>query len=1178
MANTPNTDPPANPSTPASPNAPQTSASGPATGRVAPESPIIPGATATVGSSAPPGAAAGDGGGIASAAVAALSINRQRIPETVDFLGAEGAKLGAQLQPFRSAAVSRVFLGLDQIKTSLQGITQALTGPALPAQIIGVLHQPNDTPAQRVQITFDPTPFGGKPPATVVLTSDLGGFTLPMPSGASVPTAGIAFIVHGAHQNATVTIPAAQIAANGLVGVVKLPSPVEPLPESILASLKDILPPLQAPTDPTTSTKSQLPTVTIGENGPCQQEYNANNSIDSFPFNVFVRLVEPQLSIVNQINWVPLREGANRFLPLPVYTTETANFQLPGTITQYADRVPVEQPLSVDGFRDQIMGLEANGVFGADETVPMAATLGLGYVLEMQQKWTFAGIGLGDLVYSLPLAPGEQQQVAVFERVDTAEATETEFFSESEAEQQLALADTSTFATFNAAFNEASRGGSSFSTESSSGGFSIPLFGGGGASQSSGNAESWLQGQRNMAQAAAETTHSSAESQASARRTAMRTGMRLATASESESVTTKTVTNHNHAHALTMQYWQVIRNYEVTTVVDGLTLCCLVPMQIVRFMPPGQPLMLSNVSTINRPQLLSRYASLIKHLDVLQQAVPRTYQYGLSLLSQFAADPTATVDPAGGVAEDVITFSITGSFLPCETIEVRAVTRRNTRVGPVTLVATPHQDIPPNTFASRDELMAWLLQRRNAPPGITLSGNLALPLSMNRADIVGFEILRGFSTVSYTLISQEMQTLNTLESEFGSTLGSWIGGAIEATMGAGATARQTVTLAPRDLEATLGGPNVGNFSASILEFDGGGNPIHPANETYANDSLNGVELPPQPFPVPALQIGPVLRYTEILEIEKAMHHIVRNTTRYSKAVWSSLSAEERAILLDAYTIGVPADGIADPSQMVPLLNCIDNRLLGFFGNSMILPFRIPQVANGAADGSATLGLDQGEIERALLAYQQAGFQPPTSVISLPTRGVLGEAVLGCCPSAEKIDLTRFWNWQDSASDTAPTINPVTLPTTTPSIAAGLTAPNSLGALPPLINNVLQAPTPNPSLLQSLGQNFAQQRSFDTTLADAAQLASVIQNNTNAASQARADALKSSQALQQQAMGIIGGIVTGQGGQSGGKGGGQNGSSSGGSSGGSGGGGGSDGSSAASSAISAIAPILLAALL
>lgn len=1104
---------------------------------------------------------------------AKLSINRQRIPETIDFLSDAGAKISAQMQPFRLSAVSKVFLGLSQIKTSLKGITEALAGPALPPQILGVLHEPDGAPAHSVQITFDPAPLGGKPPAVMLLTNDAGGFTLPMPSGALIPSAGVSFMVHGANGNAKVTIPAAQIAANGLVGAVKLPSPIDPLPVSILSALKDILPPLSDGKDTTATPPAQLPSVTIGEAGAgCRQQFNAGSSTDSFPFNVFVRLVEPQLSIVNEIQWIPRAEGSNRFLPLPIYATGVKS-PLNGTITSYADRVPVEQPLSVDGFRDQIMGLEANGVFGSDETVPMAATLGLGYVLEMQQKWTFAGVGLGDLVYSLPLAPGEQQQVAVFERTDTSTVTESEFFSESEAQQQSALADTSTLATFNSAFAEASKGGSSFQTESSNGGFSIPLFGGGGASQSSGSSESWLQGQREMSQAAAEATHSSAQNQASARRTAARTGMRLATASESEAVTTKTVTNHNHNHALTMQYWQVLRNYDVTTVIDGLTLCCLVPMQIVRFMPPGQPLMLTSGNNLSRAGILERYSSLTKHLDILQQAVPRSYQYGLTLLAQFVADPTAEVEPAGGVAEDVISFSLQGGFVPGETISVRAVTRRNTRVGPVQLTPPIPLTLPQNKFASRDELVAFLRSERLNPAGITMTGNLALPQSMNRADVVGFEIMRSFSTLSYTLISQEMQTINSLDSEFGNTAGDWLGSALDAFGLAGSHARQTVTLSPRDLESAIGGPSLRHFSAFIIEFDGGGHEVNtPPNETYANDTLGNVELPPQPYPVPALQIGPVLRFKDILEIEKAAHHIVRNTTKYSKAVWSSLSTEERAILLDAYTIGVPSDGIADPSQMIPLLNCVDNRLLGFFGNSMILPFRIPQVSRATGDGeTATLDLDQGEIEAALLSYQKAGFTPPTSTISLPTHGVLGEAVLGSCPSAEKIDLTRFWNWQDAPSDTAPTINPVSLPTTTPSLTNGLAAPNSLTGLTPLINNVLAAPAPNNSLLQALGQNFASQKDFDTALTGAQQLASLIQNTQNTASAARADALKASQALTSQAINTLGGLVTGKAG----------GDSSDGSGGKGKKGGGSDGSSSAgsdaASAISSVAPILLSLL-
>jgi hypothetical protein len=806
----------------------------------------------------------------------------------------------------------------------------------------------------------------------------------------------------------------------------------------------------------------------------------------------------------------------DRFISLPEYATAFSTGETPS----YTDRVPVEQPLSVDGFLDQIAGLNTAGIFTADETVPMAATLGLGYVLWMAQQWKFKGLGLGDLVYSLPLAPGEQTQVTVFERTDTSSVFESESFSEQEAMAQQATSDSSTSATFNSAFNEASKGGSDFQTSSNSsswGGSLIFVSGGGGSSSSQGTSNEWLQGQRNSAQQASQNMHSASENQATARRSANRTGIRMASATESESVTTRTITNHNHTRALTMQYWEVLRTYNVSTAIDGLTLTCLVPMQIVRFMPPGQPQSLTAPDQLTtRVQVLARYANIIKHLDVLQSAVPRRYQYGLNLLEQFVGDPSATVS-VGGVSEDVIKFSLTGSFLSCETVSVVAVTRRGTRVGPVRLsAATGGQapGIPADTYGSADEIISALRAQRQIN-SVVLYGSLALPPAMNRSDIVGFEITRGWNTLGYTLISPMMAALQKVQTAIGSIAG------ISLQSIENEAPRSTITLTATELEPALGGPNVSFFSASIEEFDANGGALPSApNETYANDPLFGTVLPLQPYPVPALQIAPVLRYTEILEIEKAVRHIVRNTTLYSKAVWVSLSTDERAILLDGYTIGVPSDGLSDASQMVPLLNCVQNKLLGFFGNSMIMPFIIPQAV------AESMKINPAEIQQALLAYQQATFSPPQSTITLPTRGVLGEAVLGHCSSAEKIDLTRFWNWQDAPADTAPAVSPITFPTTGASSAAGLTAPNSLTNLPPLINNVLQAPVPNTGLLQSLGTNAAAQQDFSTALTGAAQLAPLMQSSQSLANAARASALQTTQQLTGQAMATVGNIVGG----------------------------------------------------
>ena len=296
-------------------------------------------------------------------------------------------------------------------------------------------------------------------------------------------------------------------------------------------------------------------------------------------------------------------------------------------------------------------------------------------------------------------------------------------------------------------------------------------------------------------------------------------------------------------------------------------------------------------------------------------------------------------------------------------------------------------------------------------------------------------------------------------------------------------------------------------------------------EQYANGSLVGVELPPQPYPVPARELSPLLRYNEILEIEAMAQHVVRETLTYSRAIWSSMSAEERAILLEAYTIGVPPGGVEDATQMIPLLNCVENRVLGFFGNSMIMPFFLPEALAQQTSGDGQT-VETGKIIEALLAYQIAGFTPPRSLVALPTHGVLGEAVLGQCPSAEKIDITRFWNWQDSASDTAPQIAPSTLPTTSPSIATGEVGPNTLQQLPSLINNVLTAPNPESALLQALGADALGQKPFSTSLTGAEQLAGLLTNAQTTANSARADALKTTKELQAQAMATAGNIVGG----------------------------------------------------
>lgn len=93
----------------------------------------------------------------------------------------------------------------------------------------------------------------------------------------------------------------------------------------------------------------------------------------------------------------------------------------------------------------------------------------------------------------------------------------------------------------------------------------------------------------------------------------------------------------------------------------------------------------------------------------------------------------------------------------------------------------------------------------------------------------------------------------------------------------------------------------------------------------------------------------------------------------------------------------------------------------------------------------------------------------TSELAIPTGGVFAEAVLGQSVSAERIDLTRFWNWQESPIPLVPTaIKPVSTEhtTATPNLASGKLADS---AAPLHAFAALPDATGMAALLETLGK-------------------------------------------------------------------------------------------------------------
>src|SRR5207249_135175 len=137
-----------------------------------------------------------------------------------------------------------------------------------------------------------------------------------------------------------------QIAPNGLLGNIPLPSPMQPLPSSIIASLRGMAPADSSAQPAVTAPAAEVPSVTVGEDGNCQLTFDSNVSVDRFPFGIFVRLVEPRTSIVSPVIRLFAPGGGIKFFPVTDYFPLSED---KGVNVSYVDRVPVDQPISVDG-------------------------------------------------------------------------------------------------------------------------------------------------------------------------------------------------------------------------------------------------------------------------------------------------------------------------------------------------------------------------------------------------------------------------------------------------------------------------------------------------------------------------------------------------------------------------------------------------------------------------------------------------------------------------------------------------------------------------------------------------------------------------------------------------------------------------------------------------------------
>lgn len=204
----------------------------------------------------------------------------------------------------------------------------------------------------------------------------------------------------------------------------------------------------------------------------------------------------------------------------------------------------------------------------------------LGEILEFRQDWYSLGHSLGEIKYSLPLAPGESTQLAVIEwsrddlasRTDKIRATE---FLDHNSRRDRAIEET-----VEAALREEQGGNSHMgSTSGTATGSQYVTWTG---NHAFGGAISYSYGNRDLAAESLQDLHDRVLQSSSSIRSLNSTVIVQASQTEKNALQTRRVANHNHCHALTIQYYEVLRHYRMTTKFSGRRKAVLIPFVLIK--------------------------------------------------------------------------------------------------------------------------------------------------------------------------------------------------------------------------------------------------------------------------------------------------------------------------------------------------------------------------------------------------------------------------------------------------------------------------------------------------------------------------------------------------------------------------------------------------------------------
>lgn len=618
-------------------------------------------------------------------------------------------------------------------------------------------------------------------------------------------------------------------------------------------------------------------------------------------------------------------------------------------------------------------------------TIHQNTTIAHGHILHFKQKWKADGYSLGDLLYSLPLAPCQEKQIAIldWDRKESALRDEDQLAFDSL--DAIVSRDRDIHENADSIFKETSRGISGNITSSMSagvaggvGGMAGPVvFGAVGGFSTSNSASVSTSAQSSARSLSASNTQSIRDQtmqSASSMRSLRSTTVETINQKEGVNALTEVIKNNNHCHSMTIEYFQVLRHYALEEELVDVQECLFIPLPMDLFDHSKVLRWRHTLSSIMNNRKLVKGIDAIERIETKYENVNlpegmyadaeiEEFSGYLYLKFDFKRPSHSEIDEQGKKE----TFDLI-IYYPWYTGN-KMVLQLNQEV---LLTETDKDRIFEKNYAPdiAKEFINTLEVFAIDDNGIETDLKLDLTLVSN---------YRKGRSLKVKISSKENILINRTQ------IKHLLLRANTEVQPSSNIILKSLYLSYRTRYLTQYIIRNSHVNNDIIATDDG-----KSDTAYLYTPLNKKELQ-----------NP--KKEDIVLANTLISFLNENLELAHSAIWSSMDSNRLFGLMDGY--------IAPNSDNKSVASVVSNKIMGIVGNNLVLKV------------SAGHRLDPifRHVEN-LLNHYKPTTKPDPYRISIPTKGVYTESVMGKCNSCETIDDSRHWRFEDEPCGTKPTTN------------------------------------------------------------------------------------------------------------------------------------------------------------